>query len=113
MVTMVKMRLTVLLLLHIFLAALLVEGRNDAGEFLGQAIKLMEESPLLDTHIDLPQIIRSLCKNKFSPPHQTNALRYRLICHAFLQIDDRWMGSLRSTGRSRGTWTFRGCEKGG
>lgn len=32
----------------------------DASDFLDQAIKLMEESPLLDTHIDLPQIIRSL-----------------------------------------------------
>jgi hypothetical protein len=59
----VKMRLTALLLLQIFLSALLVQGRNDAAEFLDQAIKLMEESPLLDTHIDLPQIIRSLCKN--------------------------------------------------
>jgi hypothetical protein len=26
------------------------------------AIKLMEESPLIDSHIDLPQILRSLSK---------------------------------------------------
>jgi membrane dipeptidase len=33
---------------------------SDADSFLNQAVKLMEESPLVDTHIDLPQIIRSL-----------------------------------------------------
>ena len=33
---------------------------SNADGFLDEAIKLMEESPLLDTHIDLPQIIRSL-----------------------------------------------------
>jgi hypothetical protein len=27
------------------------------------AIKLMEESPLIDSHIDLPQILRSLSKS--------------------------------------------------
>lgn len=58
------MWLSYLLLIHVFLAVL-VQGRNNAGEFLEQAIKLMEESPLLDTHIDLPQIIRSLSTFEF------------------------------------------------
>jgi uncharacterized membrane protein YeaQ/YmgE (transglycosylase-associated protein family) len=31
------------------------------------AIRLMEESPLIDSHIDLPQILRSL--SKFSQTH--------------------------------------------
>lgn len=59
------MRLPAFLILHTVLALLfnVAEARNDADEFLDQAIQLMEETPLLDTHIDLPQIVRSLCKN--------------------------------------------------
>lgn len=37
---------------------------SDASDYLEQAIKLMEESPLIDTHIDLPQIFRSLRKSR-------------------------------------------------
>ena len=33
---------------------------GSASDYLEQAIQLMEESPLVDTHIDLPQIFRSL-----------------------------------------------------
>jgi membrane dipeptidase len=52
----------------LFAALLLIFGfiafaesaASDADSFLDQAVKLMEESPLVDTHIDLPQIIRSL-----------------------------------------------------
>lgn len=41
-------------------------ARCHASEYIDQAIKLMEASPLLDTHIDLPQIIRSLRKSRRS-----------------------------------------------
>jgi hypothetical protein len=42
-------------------AALLLPSAVVAASSLHeQAIRLMEEFPLLDTHIDLPQIIRSL-----------------------------------------------------
>ena len=53
---MFKMQLAALLLIHILIPSVESSGIN----FFDQAIKLMEESPLLDTHIDLPQIIRSL-----------------------------------------------------
>lgn len=36
-----------------------VHARYD---YYDQAIKLMESSPLIDTHVDLPQIIRSLSR---------------------------------------------------
>ena len=52
------MRLAVLSLLSC--AALSSARSQNASEFLQDAIQLMEEFPLLDTHIDLPQIIRSL-----------------------------------------------------
>lgn len=41
--------------------------RGIAADFVDKAIKLMEESPLLDTHIDLPQIIRSLRTGVWHP----------------------------------------------
>ncbi|KAK5682086.1 hypothetical protein LTS10_005211 [Elasticomyces elasticus] len=44
----------------IFACGLPLLVRSGADDCLEQAIALMEESPLLDTHIDLPQIIRSL-----------------------------------------------------
>lgn len=33
---------------------------GDQSPFYEQAIATMEKSPLIDTHVDLPQIIRSL-----------------------------------------------------
>ena len=42
------------------LFALISAVQSAASDFLDQAIELMESNPLLDTHIDLPQIIRSL-----------------------------------------------------
>ncbi|CZR66450.1 related to Putative dipeptidase ARB_02715 [Phialocephala subalpina] len=38
----------------------------DTDELYARAIKLMSESPLIDTHIDLPQIIRGLDRNPLS-----------------------------------------------
>jgi hypothetical protein len=35
---------------------------NDNVELLKRARDLMRQSPLIDTHIDLPQIMRSLCQ---------------------------------------------------
>ena len=32
----------------------------DTDELYARAIKLMSESPFIDTHVDLPQIIRGL-----------------------------------------------------
>ena len=40
---------------------------SSATDYLPQAIALMEQSPLLDTHIDLLQIIRSLSTYHTSP----------------------------------------------
>ena len=54
-----KMKFSILLVVHI----LATYVHCDASDYLEQAVKLMEESPLLDTHIDLPQIIRSLSKS--------------------------------------------------
>jgi hypothetical protein len=51
-----NMRVPLLLLFH----ALLSQVHSDATDYLDEARALMEESPLLDTHIDLPQIFRSL-----------------------------------------------------
>ncbi len=64
--TMFKTLSAALLLLFGFVAY--GETASDAGSFLDQAVQLMEESPLLDTHIDLPQIIRSLSKSSLSTP---------------------------------------------
>jgi hypothetical protein len=50
----------------LFLGLLTAFVEGSGGDYHDQAIKLMEESPLLDTHIDLPQIIRSLSA---IPPH--------------------------------------------
>jgi hypothetical protein len=49
-----------LTLLTVAFAPHLVSGSTDT--FLERAIKLMEESPLVDTHIDLLQIVRSLSR---------------------------------------------------
>jgi hypothetical protein len=35
---------------------------DDNVELLKRARDLMRQSPLIDTHIDLPQIMRSLCQ---------------------------------------------------
>jgi hypothetical protein len=35
---------------------------DDNVELLNRARNLMRQSPLIDTHIDLPQIMRSLCQ---------------------------------------------------
>ncbi|KAK4939920.1 hypothetical protein LTR10_019879 [Elasticomyces elasticus] len=68
------MRFSVLLFTLLTGLAPLVECFGDAFEngFRDQAIKLMEESPLLDTHIDLPQIIRSLNRRPLDALHQLN-----------------------------------------
>ncbi len=63
---MFKMQLVYLLLCHILTSFV----QSGAGNFLDQAIKLMAESPLLDTHIDLPQIIRSLSNIVNACPEQ-------------------------------------------
>lgn len=55
-----KMQLLNPWLLPILTAVVAGSDVNTAGGFHEHAIKLMEESPLIDTHIDLPQIIRSL-----------------------------------------------------
>ncbi|OAG43822.1 hypothetical protein AYO21_02049 [Fonsecaea monophora] len=47
-------------------------AQSSADGFLEQAVKLMEESPLLDTHIDLPQIIRSLNRRPLDAIPQLN-----------------------------------------
>ncbi|KAE8445984.1 hypothetical protein EG329_012623 [Mollisiaceae sp. DMI_Dod_QoI] len=39
---------------------------TDTDELYTRAIKLMSESPLIDTHVDLPQIIRGLDRNPLS-----------------------------------------------
>ena len=49
------MQLNTLLICQAALATL-----AQGATFHEQAIELMEEFPLLDTHIDLPQILRSL-----------------------------------------------------
>jgi hypothetical protein len=42
----------------------IVVGREISHDiYREQALKLLEESPLVDTHVDLPQIIRSLGKS--------------------------------------------------
>jgi hypothetical protein len=38
------------------------EVRDEADALYSRATKLMSESPLIDTHVDLPQIIRGLGK---------------------------------------------------
>ena len=58
------MRLAAWLCIHA-LASCAAAG--SAIDYLEQAIELMEESPLLDTHIDLPQIFRSLREVNRSP----------------------------------------------
>ena len=37
---------------------------DSADPYYARAIELMRKTPLLDTHIDLPQIIRSLGKQR-------------------------------------------------
>ena len=50
-----------LLLLPFFLNVSSQPTSSSAADtFLPEAIELMQESPLIDTHVDLPQIIRSL-----------------------------------------------------
>jgi hypothetical protein len=45
----------------LLLQTLLSQVNSDATDYLDEAKALLAESPLLDTHIDLPQIFRSLC----------------------------------------------------
>ena len=45
-------------------AAALFGGASAANGLYDRAISLMESSPLVDTHVDLPQILRSLCEFK-------------------------------------------------
>jgi hypothetical protein len=59
---MVGVKRALSLLTAVTFAPRLVHGRGSADGFLARAIKLMEESPLVDTHIDLLQIVRSLSK---------------------------------------------------
>lgn len=54
--TVPKMRLVAFLLINILTPLAL----GSASDYHDQAVELLEKSPLLDTHIDLPQIIRSL-----------------------------------------------------
>jgi hypothetical protein len=40
---------------------------NETEALYAHAIKLMSDSPLIDTHVDLPQIIRGLGTFTFAP----------------------------------------------
>lgn len=51
-----------------------------------RAVSLMESSPLIDTHMDLPQILRSLCKT-FAP--------FTCLCKAATE----WIGQLEIPSR--------------
>ncbi|RVX67415.1 hypothetical protein B0A52_08768 [Exophiala mesophila] len=55
------------------LFALISAVQSAASDFLDQAIELMESNPLLDTHIDLPQIIRSLHRRPLDALPQLNS----------------------------------------
>lgn len=54
------------------------DGEDDSywtkSPLYQRAEKLMKESPLIDTHIDLPQIIRSLGKNSHTSLHHTSQI---------------------------------------
>jgi hypothetical protein len=54
------MRITLLGSLIVTCGLTTARTASDASTHLDHAIKLMSENPLIDTHIDLPQIIRSL-----------------------------------------------------
>ncbi|EXJ55946.1 hypothetical protein A1O7_08877 [Cladophialophora yegresii CBS 114405] len=69
---MYKIFRTTALLLIIGFIAHVGSASAAAGSFLDQAIKLMEICPLLDTHIDLPQIIRSLNRRPLDALLQLN-----------------------------------------
>ncbi|KAL2418243.1 Dipeptidase 1 [Exophiala dermatitidis] len=44
----------------------------SSSDFLAQAVRLMEESPLIDTHVDLPQVMRSLGRRPLDTISQLN-----------------------------------------
>lgn len=61
--------------IHLLACAALLQGISADDGLQARAIRLMESSPLVDTHVDLPQILRSLCKNTQTlTPRRTPAL---------------------------------------
>lgn len=76
--------------------------------YLEQAIRLMNDTPLIDTHVDLPQIIRSLCKlyTEITVPTQT-----KIVVDTPTQIEIRSMESPPSQMHSLARSTYHECGK--